>query len=281
MGFRVLLLSDTQNIVAAFEHAFEPLSLSLIVATSDCLLDEQYLNTLLEKENPSIIIYAGRPNIEGLSRLVEHVSQRDVPLIMQSSYHVFGEGQGQLLESDTPMPQCAEGQHWLACESVVLSWPHSIVVRLPWTLSAVTDAAFDEGALDKLCRAILDFNAIDVSEVAIGSLMAWDEAARVVSAMVQQLLCGANNWGVFHVHSSDSCSEAELADALARLLKAEGMTVADLVATKQDTPHWLSRNACLVGRRCTDNFGIQLKSFRVGLKGQVKSWLQRQPVTIN
>lgn len=278
MGFRVLLLSNAQEIVAAFEHAFEPLSLSLMIAPPACLLDEQHISTLLEKESPSIIIYAGRPNIEGLSRLVEHASQRDVPVIMQSSYHVFGEGQGALHESDTPLPLCAEGQHWLACESVVLSWPHAIVVRLPWTLTPATDDAFDEGALDKLCRAILSANTIDVSEVAAGSLIAWDEAARIVSAMVQQLLCGANNWGVFHVHSSDSCSEAELADALARLLKAEGMQVAELVATKQTAPHWLSRNACLVGRRCTDNFGIQLKSFRVGLKGQVKAWLQRQSV---
>ena len=278
MGFRVLLLSDAQEIVAAFEHAFEPLSLSLMIAPPTCLLDEQHISTLLEKESPSIIIYAGRPNIEGLSRLVEHASQRDVPVIMQSSYHVFGEGQGALHESDTPLPLCAEGQHWLACESVVLSWPHAIVVRLPWTLTPATDDAFDEGALDKLCRAILNANTIDVSEVAAGSLIAWDEAARIVSAMVQQLLCGANNWGVFHLHSSDSCSEAELADALARLLKAEGMQVAELVATKQTAPHWLSRNACLVGRRCTDNFGIQLKSFRVGLKGQVKAWLQRQSV---
>lgn len=279
MGFRVLLLSDSREIVAAFEHAFEPLSFSLMIALPECLLNEQHISTLLEKENPSTIIYAGRPNIEGLSRLIEYASKRDVPVIMQSSYHVFGEGQGALFENATPMPLCAEGQHWLACESIALSWPHAMVLRLPWTLTPATSDVYDEGALDKLCDAILNASTIEVSEVASGSLIAWDEAARVVSAIVQQLLCGANNWGVFHVHSSDQCSEAELADALARLLKAEGMQVAELVATKQNSPHWLSRNACLVGKRCTDNFGIQLKSFRVGLKGQVKAWLQRQSVS--
>lgn len=262
--------------MAAFEQAFEPSSLSLVSASTACLFDEQATTALLEKERPSVVVFTDRPKIEGLSRLTRHLSQHNVPLIMLSSYLVFGDQLGHYVETDTPVPSCTEGQHWSAAEGVALALEHAIVIRLPWSLTRATDGAFDEAALDKLCRAITTHSAIDVSEVASGSLITWDETARVVAAIVQQLLCGADNWGVFHLHSSDVCSEAELADALARLLKAEGLTVAELVATKQNSPHWLSRNAALVGRRCTDNFGIQLKSFRVGLKGQVKAWIQRE-----
>lgn len=276
MGFRVLLLGDVPSIIAAFEQAFEPSSISLVVASTACLFDEQATTALLEKEHPSVVVYADRPNIEGLSRLARHLSLHNVPLIMLSSYLVFGDQLGHYVETDTPVPSCTEGQHWSAAEGVAMALEHAIVIRLPWSLTRATDGAFDEAALDKLCRAITTHGAIDVSEVASGSLITWDETARVVAAIVQQLLCGADNWGVFHLHSSDVCSEAELADALARLLRAEGLTVAELVATKQNSPHWLSRNAALVGRRCTDNFGIQLKSFRVGLKGQVKAWIQRE-----
>lgn len=262
--------------MAAFEQAFEPSSLSLIAVSAACLLNEQSTTALLEKERPSVVVYADRPNIDGLSRLTRQLSHYKVPLIMLSSHLVFGDQQGHHFEADTPVPTCTEGQHWLAAEGIALALAQAIIIRLPWTLTRVTQGAFDEAALDRLCRAITTHSAIDVSEVASGSLITWNDAARVVAAIVQQLLCGADNWGIFHLHSSDVCSEAELADALARLLKAEGLTVAELVATKQSSPHWLSRNAALVGRRCTDNFGIQLKSFRVGLKGQVKAWIQRE-----
>ena len=115
--------------------------------------------------------------------------------------------------------------------------------------------------------------ALNVSEVASGALISWPEIAKTIVAMVQQILCGAENWGVFHVHTSDNCSEAEFADAVARLLRGEGLCVSELAITKEPWPCSVERPALLLGRRCTDNFGVQQRSFRVGLKGSVQRWI--------
>lgn len=276
MGFRVLVVSESPAFYETLEAAFEALAFSLRAATPDFLtLTADNMASYLDGERINIVINANTEpsGAEGLQRLVRLCGEKDLPLIHLSSYRVFGAGQSDLSESLPPEPDDALGEALLTAEKTVLGLEHAIVLRMPWTLTSCSQALTDEGLLGRICFGLLNNPVLNVSEVASGALISWPETAKTIVAMVQQILCGAENWGVFHVHTSDSCSEAEFADAVARLLRGEGLCVSELAITKEPWPCSVERPALLLGRRCTDNFGVQQRSFRVGLKGSVQRWI--------
>jgi dTDP-4-dehydrorhamnose reductase len=264
------------------ESAFEALAFSLLAANPDFLtLSQENMTAYLEGERINIVVHAHSESgeIENLQRLINICGEKNLPVIHISSYRVFGRGQGELSEYLLPEPDDLLGNTLLASENVVLGIAHAIVLRAPWTLTSCSALASDEGLLGRICFGLLNNSVLNVSEVAAGTLISWSEMAKTIVAIVQQILCGAENWGIFHVHTSDACSEAEFADAVARLLRGEGFRVADLVITKDVCPASVERAALLRGRRCTDNFGVQQRSFRVGLKGSVQRWIAENGYT--
>lgn len=274
MGFRVLVISDSPTFYGALEAAFEALSFSLLAATPDFLsMSSDNMDVYLEGERINIIVHASADDVANLQNLTSLCSQKNLPLIHMSSYRVFGAHQEDLYEDLVPQPDDVLGQDLLAAESAVLACDHALILRTPWTLVNYTQALTDEGLLGRVCIGLLNNAVLNVSEAAGGTLIAWPEVAKTIVAITQQILCGAENWGVFHIHSSDVCSEAELADAISRLLRSEGFCIAELSTTKSTQPYLVERTAELKGRRCTENFGIQQRSFRVGLKGAVQRWV--------
>ena len=276
LGFRVLVVTDSPAFYEKLESAFEALAFTLQAATPDFLKSAQEnVAAYIDGERINIVVYANAESgaAENLHWLTEACRDKDLPLIHLSSYRVFGAEQSDLSESLFPEPSDALGAALLAAEALVLAVPHAIVLRTPWTLTCCSQAATDEGLLGRICFGLLNNQVLNVSEVASGALISWQEMAKTIVAIVQQILCGAENWGVFHVRTSDTCSEAEFADAIARLLRGEGFRVPELAITKAVQPCSVERSALLKGRRCTDNFGVQQRSFRVGLKGSVQRWI--------
>ncbi|HEY7774696.1 MAG TPA: sugar nucleotide-binding protein [Marinagarivorans sp.] len=274
MGFRILVISDSPAFYGALEAAFESLSFSLLAVTPDVLsMSSDNMRLYLEGERINIVVHASVVDIANLQNLTAQCSHKNLPLIHLSSYRVFGSHQEDLYEDLVPQPDDALGQDLLAAESTVLSCKHGLILRTPWTLVNFSQTQVDEGMLGRVCLGLLNNAVLNVSEAAAGTLVAWPEVAKTIVAIIQQIVCGAENWGVFHMHSSDVCSEAEFADAISRLLRAEGFCVAELSTSKSAAPYLVERTAVLKGRRCTENFGIQQRSFRVGLKGAVQRWV--------
>lgn len=277
MAFRVLVVTDSASFYSDLEVAFEPLSLSLLhKGTSLLELNESELTAYWMAEKINFIVYAGFSlnfNAVRLQALTQSCAARDIPLIHVSSYQVFDAQQGSVEEGVKPEPNEPLSLSLLAAENIILGGARNMVLRMPWTLMSCSAALEDEGLLDRACKALLGTSELQVSDEVAGFVMSWPEVARAVTAMIQQVLCGAENWGVFHIRSSDSCSEAEFADAVARLLKSEGFSVANVVAVKGGG-YLMQRSALLGGRRSVDDFGIQQRSFRVGLKGAVQRWVK-------
>ena len=271
MGFRILIITDSQALSESLERAFEPLPFSVLVAPADIGQWEPLsMQAYLEGQRVSVVIHAPfQPQVATTDNLAFLCGQLNLPLMHLSSYRVFGASQVKPDEAVIPLPDDDLGQHLWRLEQPVLALEHGLVLRLPWPLTYQ-----NEGLLDVVCTGLLSGQIINVSEEACGCVLAWDDISRILVAMAQQIISGGENWGAFHLRTSDMCSEAEFADAVARLLKAEGCAVAGFTTTKGG-PWLMPRTAVLVGRRCTDNFGIQLRSFRQGLKGQVLQWLQR------
>jgi len=135
----------------------------------------------------------------------------------------------------------------------------------------------EDNVLSVLVDKLLKGESISVSDHDYGRPVNLQFVANIVLTVVQQVLCGAENWGVFHVHAADKCSEAELCDVVVRLINSEIKEKVNMpaVAGVDDNRRLLAGNAMLMGRRCTDNFGIQWPSWRKGLKGQINTLLTR------
>jgi dTDP-4-dehydrorhamnose reductase len=195
-------------------------------------------------------------------------------LIHISSYRAFGEDTAieKLTDGATPSPCNELGVYLLALEQAVSCVEHHVILRPSWMLSGEI-----ENLLDHMIPSLLNGQPFVVSDHNYGNPLQSKFVVRAVAAVIQQVLCGAENWGVYHLHSSDTCSEAEFCDNLVRLLKAELGTEIEMpgVAAKNDSRKLMSPNANLQGRRCTDDFGIQLPSWRNGLKKLVRTHLER------
>jgi dTDP-4-dehydrorhamnose reductase len=199
-----------------------------------------------------------------------------LPLIHVSSQEVFAGSQSPsgFFEQELPAAATERAANLLAAEH----WSQqgkAIVLRLPLLLDLYRGNWF-EAFLTRLCRDAW----VSVSEVARLDPVSTKEACRVIIALVQQIGCGAENWGVMHLRTAEPCSEAEFADHLVRQLKKEQWPMAQLDVVK--TPSiWIEPVSVLAGRRLTDTFGVQMRSWRLGVKGFMQQWMdEHRPVAV-
>lgn len=273
VGFKVLLTEHLSPLGSALLRGFEAHSLSVVSGgefNTESLREQVDLHQPAVIINPqSIAFSAGQCLVEQGHTLLELSRLHHSVLIHFSSHHVFGAGQygAPLSEADIPLPEDSYGRELLAQEAILNHWERSLIVRLPWLLDG------PESILDAMCRALLSRGECVVSDAWRGAPVFIEDAVRITLAMVQQILCGASNWGVFHLRSSDSCSEAELADHIARLLQKQGYEVGSIALGAQEQ-RFISSNGWLKGMRCTNNFGFQYRSWRQGIKGRVSDWLE-------
>ncbi|MDZ7922673.1 MAG: sugar nucleotide-binding protein [Marinagarivorans sp.] len=276
MGFRVIVFTDSDNFYSAFERAFELLSFSLVRAPVALLQDalnlqdSTALQAYLLEQRACTVVNAMCVNRLPTNMLAAACTLIQTPLLHLSSYRVFGAHQKMLDEDVMPSPDDDEGRWLLSLEQSVLTAPQAIVLRLPWLLVGAS-----ESLLVRVCESLLSSQPTLVSEECSGYVVVQDDVARFVVAMIQQIIVGAENWGVFHLRSSDTCSEAEFTDAIARLLKAEGWQDVAF-STYKGTSDVMPKSGMLQGRRCTDAFGIQFRSFRLGLKVSLQNYLAQR-----
>ena len=209
-----------------------------------------------------------------LAWLAERCAKDDTPLIHLSSYRVFGFDSELNLIDETAIPNGVSGVEntLLDMELLLKQVPRHLILRTSW----VVDQELT-GLLDIILPRLLEHDeSLVVSDHNYGSpVYSWSIADALI-AIVQQILCGADNWGYFHFHSSDRCSEAEYVDNLVRVLQSdfEQAVVMPEVAGVDDDRRLITGEASLVGQRCTDGFGIQLLSWRIGLKSELRRWLE-------
>ncbi len=204
--------------------------------------------------------------------VVEACEALSLPLFFLSSHEVFGRSAREAgwLEEDEPQSEEPDAIKWQIQEQIVLSYSRSIVLRLPWVIDD------SQALLVKICDALISGETVAVSDRWRGSLIDTLDVVRTVYAMTLQVNCGANNWGVFHLRSNDECSEAELAERIKRILEKAGCeNLSQTILVPMEQRYWPSQG-WLWGTRCTDEFGVQLRSWRKGLKTKTIQWLSEQ-----
>lgn len=282
MAFKILITERKSAVGAGLLSLFEDYEHSIscpdIPVQGWC--DESKLKAILLKAEPAVLINTlqfSNPEFTQENPLFHQVLAKlclelDITVIHLSSHEVFSVGQQSakaMAESDIPLPDSVLGCSLLAAEKAFLENPRCIVLRLPWLVD------LSGGILEQVCQRLVYAGGIEASESWKGCLTTIDDVLRVIVAIMQQILCDSDNWGIAHVRTSDSCSEVEFADYVARALAKIGCPVGAVRCVTNEQRFILS-NGWLAGALCTDGFGIQFRSWRQGIKARVKNWLKEE-----
>jgi dTDP-4-dehydrorhamnose reductase len=194
----------------------------------------------------------------------------NLPVIQISSHEVFtpSESAHGSLETDLPNGQSPRALALIEAEQATSALAKHIILRLPRLMDLCPEQWFAE-----LMTKVSEEPWVSVSETTRLDPVCKKEACRVIIALVQQMVSGAENWGVMHLHSAEVCFEAELADYTTRFLKKELQPYARLDVVKSPSL-WHESGGVLGGRRLTDNFGVQMRSWRLGVKPLLLRWLE-------
>ena len=293
MATKVLILDAVSTLGQAIYDAFESTTCAVLAPVKSGLdwNSADALSSFISANDVSIVI-----NTAGWSEAPDQDHQREIvataaalaraaqnlqiAIIHLSSYRVFGgENKSAYDEDDRPQPLGAAGEAFLEAEQTLLhAVPHCICLRVSWLFDTSSNAIFQ--------RLLIDLTTagpeLVVTHQRRGAPLAPAEVGRVVLAMVQQIFCGAENWGVMHLASGDACSSAEVTEVVAEILDrlgrlrrawhAESLTEEQLEALGEPD------SAVLTVRRCRDNFGYQVKSWRQGLSQLIRRWLELQAI---
>jgi dTDP-4-dehydrorhamnose reductase len=176
-------------------------------------------------------------------------------------------------EKDIPSPVSAIGQaHFAAEQALEHSAAKYIVLRLGWIIGSVGD-----NHLTRLLSAIAGAQPILLNAHVRGAPTLLSDVARVVVAVVKQIACGADNWGVMHYCSGDAVNEAEFGEQLVQLLAQQHLLLQDANFTLIDSlPSDEPMSAVLGCRRLRDAFGVQARPWRPSMLPLVKQWFHLQ-----
>ncbi len=278
MAFKLLLTETESALGKALGRGLEENSFTVVCPSAGEVdwQNVQAVSHYLDQHHPGLLIntlgYNGADAACSLA-LAAACRERQILCLHISSYRVFGslwcEERG-VDESEQPEPVDQVGQDLLAAENAFQDLDMSLILRLPWIMDPAGD-----NILTRVASALLTGEKLQVSERCRGCPTTLDDVQRVIVAMVLQLFCGAKNWGILHLHTADSCSEAEFADSIARLLEKEGHTIGEIDVNRDPACRLMEGCGLLKGARCMNNFGIQLRSWRQDLKPLVKEWLKK------
>ncbi len=280
-----IIVTDTQGALGqTLEHDLAREQCQLLspsIQWEDALAVREYLtqhkpdviiNTLAWEEMPSREQQSLLPIVA--ANIANACASLGVPLIHFSSYHVFGDdNKTSHSEKDIPAPLSLAGQAFFAAEQAI---EHSaakfIILRLGWIIGSIGD-----NHLTRLLSAIRDQQPITLNTRLRGAPTLLSDAVRVCVALVKQIACGAENWGVMHYCSGDALNEAEFGEQLVQLLAQQQLLKQDANFTLIDTaPENEPLSAVLGCRRIRDAFGVQARPWRPSLLPLVKQWLHNQ-----
>ena len=210
-GFQtaVLTSSDCQQTVGQLEHQLSCFSgLRLIVHAfelGDPRKAEHY---------PDL---AHQFNVRPTEVIAEYAASRAIPVIFLSSFMVFdGFKKNPYIAANSPSPISVYGRSKALAEKHLLDRnSHSIILRTGWLLDSTEGSWLDRqvgdaiDGLPLLCSAGHFINPTSIHDI-----------ANVVVAVIRQVLCSIEVWGVYHYGGNEPVSHAELLQCIGKSLAA-------------------------------------------------------------
>lgn len=188
--------------------------------------------------------------------IAEFARDRGMALFQLSSCYVFdGRKQSGYIASNPGQPINELGNWQWECEQALRTLlPRHIILRTGWSLSRFIRKVQVSTASDE---------TLSLPGRCVGQPVSVRDLARVITAAIQQLDCGADVWGTFQYAGAEKISLYELGLAIAGLPGIpEDLHVVD------DMPAWGALeppNTTLICTKIRNTFGIKQFPWRSGL----------------
>jgi len=192
--------------------------------------------------------------------LAEFARDRGMALFQLSSCYVFdGRKQSGYITSNPGQPVNELGNWQWECEQALRTLlPRHIILRTGWSLSRF---------IRKVQASISDNDQLSLPDRCHGQPVATRDLARVMTAVVLQLDCGAEVWGTYQYSGAEEVSLYELGLAIAGLPGIpEELRIVD------DMPDWAQlepQNSTLICTKIRNTFGIKQLPWRTGLQDEL------------
>ncbi len=278
-----VLVTDTSTVVGKVleeeltSSDIQVVSLNLSDSTTENVCDIQ---ATLTQCNPDMVINTygwsdkgerllDLPVVSVTQTIAQYCSDNNKVLMQLSNYRVFSGTKSGFLESDEIEPRDSCGTVFAELEKIVAEVERHILLRLSWVIGAA-----GENLMTTISESLWCGNQADIYAERRGAPVGHCDIARIVTAVVKQVSCGSQNWGIFHYSSADVCTEEELAEEISERLKSECDTQGMIndISDAEAKPY----SAALGYRRLMDNFGIQPRTWRQGLNLELTTWLAQR-----
>lgn len=193
--------------------------------------------------------------------IAELARDRGMALFQLSSCYVFdGRKQSGYLASNPGQPVNELGSWQWECEQALRTLlPRHIILRTGWSLSRF---------IRKVQANSDTTEALSLPGRCLGQPVSVRDLARVITAVIQQLDCGAEVWGTYQYAGAEEISLYELGLAIASLPEMPG----DL-HVMDSMPAWgmlEPPNTALICTKIRNTFGIKQFPWRTGLLGELE-----------
>jgi dTDP-4-dehydrorhamnose reductase len=269
MPLRLLITQTRSELSQSLMSALQPLLAidDLIYFSDETSLESLKINCvlncgMLDQQHPTALA-----ETQIISRFCR---QHKIPLIHLSSYRVFSAIKKNIHnEKDQPQPISDEDKQWMIAEELSATAEKHIILRTSWLIGPE-----GHNLLTQLLSGFLNGARINVHQDLRGAPTLVDDLARVLAAIIKQIHCGADNWGVMHYCSSDHCTEEEFAEQILQyLIQYQLLTAEPSLQLIDADEEERSVSAILGCRRLRECFGIQGRSWRPNLLLLIKEWL--------
>ena len=202
-------------------------------------------------------------NRDAVSYLGKSCERLGVPVLHLSTDYVFGGDQvSPYAETDEPRPLNVYGDSKLQGEQALASvLDEHIILRVSWVFSE-----WRSNFVKTMVRSCQERETLQVVDDQRGCPTPATDIARVLIAMVQQLDCGANDWGTYHYCGREVTSWYQLCqDIVAETRKYGAVATEAVIPIKtHEYPYRAQRplNSVLTCRSILESFGIQQRSWK-------------------
>jgi len=193
--------------------------------------------------------------------LAEHACERNITLLQLSSSYVFdGRKQSAYIASNPGQP-CNELGNWQwECEQALRTLlPRHIILRTGWSLGRF---------VRKVQSVAAESDTIKLPGKCRGQPVTVSDLARVITAIVQQIDCGAEVWGTYQYAGAEDISLYELGLAITGL-----RGIPDGIRVVDETPAWATlepANATMICTKIRNTFGVKQLPWRSGLAEELE-----------
>ncbi|SFR74123.1 dTDP-4-dehydrorhamnose reductase [Marinobacter daqiaonensis] len=196
--------------------------------------------------------------------MAEFAATNDMIMVQLSTSYVFdGRKQSAYLCSNPGHPIGQLGIWQWECEQVMRTvLPRHILLRTGWGLQRFIRKVYESGRKGEPLR---------MSSRYLGQPVAAGDLARVLSAMLMQLDCGAEVWGTYQYAGAEEINQYDLALAIAELPELDGdkhersIRVVDEAPAKGDVE---PENATLGCLKIRNTFGVKQMPWRTALSDE-------------